>query len=348
MSGKEQKYQILFEIFLFSCLGCFSTFFLINSTEVPSKFQETITLPQAYAAVIFLFNGVGLSMTYLDRKIRRFYPSFIVDKRKMILFLTLSAILFLLLNYLLFVATKIIVDVKPPFSISLLGLKRLLWVWAAEMMIFGLLMLTNFYRGLVEMHRKTAELEENALRAQYQALQNQLKPHFLFNCLNTLISEIEYDPKNAVEFTRNLSDVYRYILQCNDKKVVSLREEFDFVQSYLFLHSVRIGNGISIENRIGDAHKDDLLPPLTLQLLVENIIKHNIISRSKPMTVNMYIDEAEKMLCLSNVKNPKKDVPSSGKGLKNLSQRYKLLCGRDIVIEDGDKCFTVKVPLLDE
>ena len=114
--------------------------------------------------------------------------------------------------------------------------------------------------------------EENN-KAQYVALQGQLNPHFLFNNLNTLIAEIEYDPSNAVLFTRNLSDAYRYVLQCQDKMLISVADELQFINAYLFLHRVRIGDFISVEYNISDNYLDSKIPPLTLQLLIENVIK---------------------------------------------------------------------------
>lgn len=130
--------------------------------------------------------------------------------------------------------------------------------------------------------------------------------------------------------------------------MVSLRSELDFMDSYIFLHKVRLGDCISVENNIGNSYDDAMVPPLTLQLIIENIIKHNVISWTKPMEVVISVDENTKYMSVSNCKRPKKEVVSSGKGLSNLRQRYRLLCGKSIVIEDTDDYFTIKVPLLNE
>lgn len=111
------------------------------------------------------------------------------------------------------------------------------------------------------------------------------EPHFLFNSLNTLISEIEYAPKNAILFTQRLSDVYRYILQSQQQRLVTIESELSFIDSYIFLHKVRLGDCIRIENRIEADNYDLKLPSLTLQLLVENVIKHNIINMDMPMNI---------------------------------------------------------------
>lgn len=348
MPSHEHKYYHLQEILLFSCLGCFSLFFFINSKEIPLRYQETFTTSQAYLAVIILFNGVGLSMMYIDRSIRSAYTRIVSSRRKMTEFMIIYAVMLFAVNYLLLVSIKFIINSPNPFRMASHGFRNLIIVWMIELVVFGLLMVNNFYRSLVSLYKKNAELEESAMKAQYQALQNQLNPHFLFNSLNTLISEIEYNPETAVLFTRNLSDVYRYILQCQDKKMVSLRSELDFMDSYIFLHKVRLGDCIIVENNIGNNYNNAMVPPLTLQLIIENIIKHNIISRKKPMKVVISVNENTRYMSVLNYKRPKKDVTYSGKGLSNLRQRYRLLCGKSIAIEETNEYFTIKVPLLNE
>ena len=109
-----------------------------------------------------------------------------------------------------------------------------------------------------------------------------MNPHFLFNSLNTLVSEIEYNPVNAIEFTRNLADTYRYILYCQDKHTVELNEELQFLDTYVLLRKVRLGDCLQVDNRIADKFGETPVPPLSLQQLVEKVIKHNVISMKKP------------------------------------------------------------------
>ena len=196
----------------------------------------------------------------------------------------------------------------------------------------------------MKLQQEAAELQKENNTARYTALQNQLNPHFLFNSLNTLIAEIEYNPSNAVRFTKHLSSVYRYVLQSQDKTLVPLNEELDFMKSYLFLHEVRLGNCISCECLVPDDYSDAMLPPLTLQLLVENVIKHNSITSGKPMRI--HIDIENNYLIVSNPIQPKKsNDSSSGVGLNNLSNRCKLMLGEEIIVIKENNSFTVKVPL---
>ena len=158
-----------------------------------------------------------------------------------------------------------------------------------------------------------------------------------------MIAEIEYDPANAVHFTKNLSNVYRYVLQCQEKPLITLGEELEFMKAYLFLHKVRLGDCIHCDTDIPQDELDRLLPPLTLQLLIENVIKHNSITPGKPMSIRIGLEGD--YLVVSNPIHPKKSTTSEGVGLRNLANRCKLLTGKEIGISEKYGVFTVKIPL---
>ena len=253
-----------------------------------------------------------------------------------------------MLNYGLMVTAKLLAGASYPFTFPNGGWRILITVWLVELVILGLLLANRSMRNTLRLQQKAAALQKENNTARYTALQNQLNPHFLFNSLNTLISEIRYNPANAELFTQHLSDVYRYILQCQNQRLTTLREEMDFLNSYIFLHRVRLGDCIHIDNRIPKTCMEAQLPPLTIQLLAENVIKHNVIHTGKPMTIELLYMEKERELIVRNRIQTKKTVVTSGMGLKNLSARYMLLCNRDIVVENDRKEFTVKIPLLYE
>lgn len=215
-----------------------------------------------------------------------------------------------------------------------------------ELVIWGLLFANRSIKNALRLQQQAAELQKENNAARYTALQSQLNPHFLFNSLNTLIAEIEYNPSNAVRFTRNLSDVYRYVLQSQDKTLITLGEELEFIKSYLFLHEVRLGDCITCNVTIPPETMDYQLPPLTLQLLVENVIKHNSINANKPMEINICVNDC--FLIVSNPIHAKKNDTTSGVGLQNLSNRCKLMIGTDISITNSNQVFIVKVPLIHE
>ena len=154
--------------------------------------------------------------------------------------------------------------------------------------------------------------------------------------------------KNAILFTQRLSDVYRYILQSQQQRLVTIESELSFIDSYIFLHKVRLGDCIRIENRIEADNYDLKLPSLTLQLLVENVIKHNIINMDMPMNILIDYDSENGRILVTNKIRIKPNVVSTGMGLKNLSARYLLICNQDITIENNTNYFTVKIPVLNE
>jgi two-component system, LytTR family, sensor kinase len=204
----------------------------------------------------------------------------------------------------------------------------------------------NYAVELEAQKRKILELEQAGLMARYNALKSQLDPHFLFNTLGALMSLIEEDQELAVDYVQELSNVYRYLLLMNDKKIISIREEVQFIKSYYYLVSKRLGSNINLSIMIFDEQLACRIPPLTLQVLVENALKHNIVPAEKPLHINIFVDE-HKNLVVQNNCNPKRSVVSStGTGLSNLENRYHLLTDKKIQIISDKKNFTVKIPLV--
>ncbi|MFN0047923.1 MAG: sensor histidine kinase [Cytophagales bacterium] len=189
-------------------------------------------------------------------------------------------------------------------------------------------------------------LKQENLRSQLESLKNQVNPHFLFNSLNTLISIIDDDPETAKNFTQNLSQVYRYILQAKEKDLVTLKEELDFANAYDYLLKIRYGDNLNFIIEIPNQYLNHQTPTLVLQMLVENAIKHNIISESKPLTIHIYIDEKENLVVNNNFQPKKLNVESDKVGLKNIAERFKLLDDKEIEVIQTGVNFTVKLPLI--
>ncbi len=344
----KNKYTLLSYTLLFSVLGCFSYFFMVGYTDIPHHYDPSLLSLGGFVIAVLVFNILGHLLFYVNEKVGIKAFPFPGNRLHIALYIVLIGALFLLLNYLMLVCVKWMAGLPDPFLLQIDGVRMMLIVWVVQLIMVGLIIMNSFYRQLAGLYKKASALEDSAAKAKYQALQNQLNPHFLFNNLTALVSEIEYNPKNATRFTHHLSDVYRYILRNSDQQLVSLRLEMEFLESYLFLHQVRMGDCIRLEHTIDNDMYDMCVPPLTLQLLVENVIKHNVISLAKPMIIQLSIDTTDRMLTVSNTIRSKKTVPPSGKGLLNLSERYRLLCGRSIEVKNEQKCFTVKVPLLHE
>lgn len=222
--------------------------------------------------------------------------------------------------------------------------------------IISLIVTGTCYISYLIRERQTVLLQNGKLlteniQNQYQTLKNQLNPHMLFNSLNTLQSLVRESPEKAQNYIHELSRVLRYTLQENDTHTVTLREEMDFVEAYIFLMKMRYEDNLSFVIEV-DAHwLDYCLPPLSIQTLVENAIKHNEISNRKPLTVEIKAvstsDSTEVSLCIDNDLQPRRTSSSgTGIGLANLSKRYELLFGREIQITEMNSKFSVCIPLI--
>ncbi len=193
---------------------------------------------------------------------------------------------------------------------------------------------------------KSEQLERAKAEAELEALKNQIDPHFIFNSLNTLSHLIEEKPQRAKLFNDNLADVYRYILQNKARSLVLLREEMEFLQSYFLLLQIRFEKAVELNILIKDAALDQyLIPPISLQILVENAIKHNEFSEASPLLITIEMKD-EELIIHNAIKKKILRKESSKIGLQNLRERYKLTTSRQIVIEEETKYFTVHLPVL--
>lgn len=188
------------------------------------------------------------------------------------------------------------------------------------------------------------KLRNENLTSKYESLKSQLDPHFLFNSLNVLTNLVYQDADKSARFIKQLSEVYRYVLEVRNKELVPLEEELKFVESYLFLQQIRFGDKLKIENNL--AGVEGLVPPLALQIVVENAIKHNIISEDDPLTIKMFKQGAH--VIVENILQKKTLLTegSTGIGLDNISRRYEFLSNQKIEIEETTQAFIVKLPLL--
>jgi hypothetical protein len=201
------------------------------------------------------------------------------------------------------------------------------------------------YRKLQENRVKEQKIIAGNASAQFETLKNQIDPHFLFNSLNVLSSLIEENPENAQRFTTSLSKIYRYVLDQKDKELVPLKEELNFAKTYMKLLSMRFENSLTYS--LPDTLMDDdaKVVPLSLQLLLENTIKHNIVSDIQPLHITITIDGG--YLVVSNNLQKKEVLQSgSGVGLKNIVNRYAILTEKPVLVESDEANFLVKIPIL--
>lgn len=335
------------DVCLFSGLACFSFFSVVLFSDIEPRHQHTLIALLPLLTVVLAFNIIGFLAIWIKNRVRSFMRDPLRRKKELLLVGGAAAVGLFLINYLILSISKLLLMAPRPFTLREAGWIALSWIWLIEIVVVALVLMVSFYKRLAELREKTARLEESSIKARYGALQRQLNPHFLFNSLNTLVAEIEYNPRDAILFTQNLSDVYRYILKSQQEGVVTWQEEQEFLDSFLFLHRVRLGDCIRLNRQYPDSLNHRKIPSLTLQLLIENVIKHNVIHVGKPMVIDLvYLPETDRVA----VHNPicrKPGVASLGNGLRNLSERYLLISGKDIEIERDEMNFTVKIPILD-
>ncbi len=193
--------------------------------------------------------------------------------------------------------------------------------------------------------KKAEQLQQEIISFQFETLKSQVNPHFLFNSFNTLIAIIEDNQRVAVEYVSKLSDFFRHVLTYRDKQVITLEEELSLINDYYFLQQKRYGNNFSLEIMVDEEAKQSFIPPLTLQLLTENALKHNTVSKKWPLSINIY-NRNDKLHVKNNL-NPKTYAEkSTGFGLENIKKRYLLLSDKKIQIVESNDNFEVIIPLL--
>jgi two-component system LytT family sensor kinase len=188
-------------------------------------------------------------------------------------------------------------------------------------------------------------LKRESLQAQLYALKTQVNPHFLFNNLNTLSAVIPDNPGAAIDFVQQLSKVYRHILEVRDEQSILLKEELEVLEAYAFLLKTRFGENLNISIRVADELLQQRVVPLSLQILMENAIKHNIVSAAKPLHIDVYAG-GEQLVVSNTLQKKKQLVESTGIGLDNIRNRYRLLGDRKVEVEEGPDSFIVRIPLI--
>ncbi|HAO45534.1 MAG TPA: hypothetical protein DCQ97_01315 [Chitinophagaceae bacterium] len=217
---------------------------------------------------------------------------------------------------------------------------RLASLLAAAIVVYLVLL------GRIKKVRRSEQEEREKFQLQYDALKNQVNPHFLFNSFNALMNIVEDNPKEASVLIKHLSQFYRKMTAFSQKELITLAEELELLKSYLFIQSKRYGSALQVTVNVDyNVMRTGLIPPLVLQLLAENAVKHNIISKEKPLYIHIRTEPGQ--IVMSNNINPKfEKEESEGVGLKNIKNRYKILTPKEVVIEETRTEFVIRLPLL--
>jgi sensor histidine kinase YesM len=336
MKSKQRFFvDNLRELVLLCLVGLVQTFLTCMNCDDPRLFLEIFLFTSLMW--IALWRGNNYLSTLLSRKIRWIdYPV-----RRFVVGIVVT------ITYTV-AAVAALIGIFQFFSSTSLGKGAWYTLYGSIIVTILISVFLHARKFLFFWRKESLERErfqkESAV-ARYESLRNQVNPHFLFNSLNALTNLVYEDQEKAVKFIKQLSEVYRYVLDTREREVVSLEEELKFLESYLFLQNIRFEDRLRVEI---NAPKETLqVAPLALQLLMENAIKHNIISNEQPLTIRMY-QQGEFLVVENNLqmKTPVPDERVSGMGLANICKRYEYLSNKKVEIINDGKMFTVKLPVL--
>lgn len=251
--------------------------------------------------------------------------------------------------FLIEAGAEIVIHLAVPGEAAL-GRDRLLMIMLQSFFIsftcIGLFESGYYYSRFSKAELEKEELLRSNLLSQFESLKSQVNPHFLFNSLNSLSALIRKDPGQAEHYVEEMSNVYRYLLKSNEQELITLREELNYLQSFVHLLTYRYGAAFTVDINVQPEHLDFLVPPLTLQILVENAIKFNIVTREQPLEVIIFSTPTEKLHVVNNLQRKVRDVSSGKLGLSNIIGKYRLLNQPEMEVKDTGEEFIVILPLV--
>jgi LytS/YehU family sensor histidine kinase len=312
--------------------------------------QRALQLPMTYERIgtitrLIFFIAVNFEIgRYIVLLVRKKYPTLALTKKRVIISYFLNIIATLGIITISTIVSRLYIDKLNSFlSESFVNFLQTFWI--SMLIVAPYEALYSYFLSLRSEQEKEKLLKAN-IQGQLHSLQTQINPHFLFNSLNTLSALTIKDPYKAEEFVIEMSAVYRYLLKSNTEQTTTLKKELDFIYSFLHLLNTRFEKGLNIHISINSQFYNHRLPPLTLQLLVENVVKHNEIAEDQPIQINIYIDTDNKLIISNTLRKKAKALDSTGFGLSNIVSRYQLLQQPQVIITEVNNEFRVVLPLL--
>ena len=341
---KQTKYigfnDIWFSIIGILILGTSVVFVFNNSLDRSTNIEIIVTW---LVSLFFSTCDWLINRTILIR-LRKKYPNLKNNVRRIVfLFLATTATVvmvdFIGVNLLSYVFENISYSFQE-------RIRSLIIVVLLTIMIMAIYEAIYFFIQLKKSIREEEQAKQAIVQAQLDGLRNQAQPHFFFNTLNTLRDIIDQNPKeDAKQFVDKLSEIYRFLLESGNANLISLRDELKFAKAYIHIQSERFGDNLKLHWNIPDSSLDVMIIPMGLQLLLENAIKHNVISRSKPLEITIEIKD-DYIITVNQIQKKSTQLPSTKVGLKNIEKRYGLISSRLVKIENDGNQFSVSLPLL--
>jgi sensor histidine kinase YesM len=317
---------------------------LIRAFNGSFSLDESLKLMFLYTMLYTL--ALHLANTYLFVVLDKIFIKERFSKKRIIIGFGSSFFLSLFVIFLLrFFITTIIENHSFAFFITNESASDYI---VSSIFTFVVLLIVHFvylYKGYQENKVKEQKIIAGTANAKFESLKNQIDPHFLFNSLNVLSSLIEENPENAQRFTTSLSKIYRYVLEQKDKELVSVEEELAFAKTYMNLLKMRFENSLFYELPATILNPEAKVVPLSLQLLLENTVKHNVVSEQRPLHIRIYI-EGDYLAIQNDYQKKEVLQERKGVGLQNIINRYGIITNRKVLIEQNEQTFTVKIPIL--
>lgn len=316
------------------------TYFTCNSCR--GDWSEALThflISSLYG--LGMFTGMSYWNNYLGRKLlwltnpwKSFWMALISNIVVVVIIVIIVKLIYLPLLF----------DCNISCVFSRLGFGEFIIPLIIGLMITAIYQAANFLNVWKKSLLETEKYKNAQLTAQYQTLNSQVNPHFLFNSLNVLSTLVKKNPDQAEKFIQQLSNVYRNILDVRNEELISIEQELETLKAYLFLIETRFGDRIQMDIQI-DAREEEYLVPLSLQMLVENAVKHNAATLKNPLTIQLYAKD-DFWWIKNNRKAMTGPVPGKGMGLENIRQRYQLATGKEIVVQDEAEFYAVGLPIV--
>lgn len=263
------------------------------------------------------------------------------ERKKVVVVVIGSLLLLLILSPVFSQAQWFFVEDQVPQGVLLIA------HLVKDLLIYFITLLLTALTFVVDINQKNAvenqRLLLKSLQNRYDALKNQVDPHFLFNSLNTLNGLVGYDDDKAHEYISQLSSIFRYTMQ--NKQILKLRDELNFAQSYIYLMKIRFNESLQIKSHIDEKYMDYYILPFALQILIENAVKHNVASNKSPLSI-IVETTTDGTICIKNSIRLKNAAKGSGIGLSNLNERYNLLFNKEVKITQDENYFIVEIPLI--
>ncbi|MFY0672778.1 MAG: histidine kinase [Bacteroidia bacterium] len=345
-SNKEKRLKYLgFDDRWFLIIGvlvlCLSTVFIFN---VDTAQLTTIELLITLLASLFYSTCDWLINRSILISLRKKYPSLKQSRKRIVLLLLGTTITVVFVDFMgIKLITFFAENVHYNFLERVRPLVVIVFLTAMVMAIYEAI---YFFVLLKNSVREEEQAKQAIIQAQLDSLRNQAQPHFFFNTLNTLRDIIEQNSKNEAKlFVDKLSDIYRFLLESSSTNLVTLNAELKFAKAYIHVQSERFGENLKVNWEIPESYYDKLIAPMSLQLLLENAIKHNVVSRYKPLVVNVYLLQ-NSIVVQNKIQKKSTQFPSTQMGLKNIQKRYSLITNKTVIIENNLEEFIVTLPLL--